>query len=51
MQTSRQLFIWVKIMNEQGYISKWKQIQETVLINLLKGIPTNFRGSKLRTSL
>jgi acetyltransferase-like isoleucine patch superfamily enzyme len=51
MQTSRQLFIWVKIMNNHGYISKRKKIQETVLTNLLKGIPTNFVGSKLRTSL
>jgi acetyltransferase-like isoleucine patch superfamily enzyme len=38
-------------MNNQSYLSNWKKIQETVLTNLLKGIPTSFLGSKLRTSL
>lgn len=43
--------IELRRMNNQGYISNWHKIQETVLTNLLKGIPTSFLGSKLRTLL
>jgi acetyltransferase-like isoleucine patch superfamily enzyme len=39
------------IMNKRTSISKWKRLEETILFNLLRGIPTQFIGSKLRTLL
>lgn len=39
------------LMSNQTNISKWKRIEETILFSLLRGIPTQFVGSKLRTLL
>jgi acetyltransferase-like isoleucine patch superfamily enzyme len=39
------------IMNKQTNVSKWKRLEETILFNLFRGIPTQFIGSKLRTLL
>ena len=38
-------------MNKQTNVSEWKRLKETILLNLLRGIPTQFVGSKLRTLL
>jgi acetyltransferase-like isoleucine patch superfamily enzyme len=38
-------------MNKQTNVSRWKRFKETILFNLLRGIPTQFLGSKLRTLL
>jgi acetyltransferase-like isoleucine patch superfamily enzyme len=38
-------------MNKQTNISKWKRLEETILFNFLRGMPTQFVGSKLRTLL